>query len=1029
MVKSLQLKNHCRVLRAIVFLLTVTLYVTNIASAQVFTDPIGATLTTNHPWTSWQMQVMYPSTIPASGGGTLPGNQWNVFASGCAAPAPQSAPNFLQFNNVNNLCTGGIDSGCAYISTAPLDYSGRAGAPATVSFWLFHEFFQGVRLGIPAAFQNRQSDSVSVYVGNSTSVAAATLIGSVWVDTVGWGAGNAWRQHTFNIPVLPQFDGCAPVFIILMAKTWDSRRNIYMDQISFSRFQTRMRTTGATIVAQNTLTVGPGSTNNMVIGINVTTCGSLPGNCGNVCKLDSLYFLATGTNIPNDVANAKVRYTGNSPVYSSAAPQVFTTQVSLANVGPYLGFGSVPLGGVGSPNMSMGDNYFWLTYDINASPPSTPGNIVDADFVRIVSDTCATLINVPGTSGTLPGGMLIGVSYCIGSYSVGTSFAGYTINDFIGSVYVSSIGGGDPLLSQIHDNSIPYNTNGAAPFCAGIGGAGGQWCERHAPHGPDYTLFPPTNTVAGKDRTLLLKAGQGKRTTSPVEEICVAPGTWFSANGLKAWIDWNGDGDFNDSINGTNGWISETIGWLGQMSANSQMSVIGYPAKGAGRPFNPAFQAVQWNTIPLHVPSIGDPVTGGLGPFATFTAKTVRMRVREVFANSNASITPCSNHTFGETEDYDVTIVEDCPLPASRLCKWLGGTPGNPTDWFTATNWCPAIPTVLDTALITPVTLVNGISYYPIIRTGQNPVCATLRIYNPASVTVDAPEQFVAGNPNTLITQTGKFHMFHNVLIGDQANQTNPQLIVNSNYNATVISGPASAVGQTLISPFRPDRTDNKFQYFYSPTELAVMGLRSGDVLTSMSFTLRNAVAMASAPNGRTTIRMWQTDNSPNFPMVPAAGTEIAVNNTVPTIIPGAGVINAPFTVLNNTSLQLPAIPANTNVVYTINFATPYIVDNTKFLTVEITKDSSFVGAGTAAFPVLYEGTIGRSAVSIIPLVNGVSGLAAITIAGSAGGANPNGTLVTGGNAPFTGALGASTFSFRPTTTFGVTRRYSTYTI
>lgn len=1001
------------------------------AKCATITDPIGVALTSNHMWSTWQMQVMYPSSIPTSNAGSLPGNQWSVYSSGCAAPGAYTPSNYLQYNNVTSLCSGGVDTSCAYISSAPLDFSGRAGAPATVSFWLFHETFQNTRLGIPASFQNRQSDTVQVYVSNSTSVAGATLIGTTWVDTLGWGAGNAWRQHSFSIPNSGQFSGCTPVYIIIMAKTWCSRRNIYLDQISFDHFPTRMSITGATIHSQNTLTVSPGSTNNLVIGVKVSTCGSLPSNCGGIARLDSMYFLATGTNIPSDVANAKLFFTASSPIFSSAMPVFGAPITTLANAGPYLAFGTTPIGGPGAVNLVMGDNYFWLTYDIKTSPPSTPGNIVDADFVKIVGDTCGTVFFNNGTSGSLPGGSIIGVSYCTGSYTVGTAFANYTVNDYISSVYVSSTGGGDPLLNQYHDNTIPYNTNGSSPICSGVGGGGGQWCDRHSPHNPDYTLFPPANTGSGKDRTLLLKAGQGIRTGSISEEICVAPGTWFSANTIKVWIDWNGDGDFNDSINGSGGWISETIGFTGNLSANSQMSVIGYPAKGAGRPFNPAYQGVQWYALPLNVPSIGDVVTGGAGPFASFTAKTVRMRVREVFAASSGFVTPCSIHTFGETEDYDVTIVEDCPLPGSKQCKWLGGTPGNPTDWFTATNWCPAIPTANDTALITPVTLINGQAYYPIITTNQNPVCATLKIYNPATVTIDAPQQFVAGNPNITVPQIGVFHMFHNVLIGDQPLQTNPKLIVNSAYNKTVISGVASAAGQVLISPFRPDKTDNKFQYTYTPSELLVMGLESGDQLKDITFTLRNAVAMASAANGKTTIRMWQTDNAPNYPLFAAAGTEVAVNNTAPTYIPSTGAINNPITVLNNASVQLPALPMNSNVDITINFTTPYVVDVSKYLTVEISKDSSFSGVGTAAFPVLYEATIGRSSVSIIPTVNAPSALAAINLGGAAGGANTNGTLVTGANAPAFGGgvLQATTFSFRPTTKFGVTRSFDDYTI
>lgn len=688
--------------------LIISLFVGSATSvnAVTFTDNISVTTLTNN-FNMVQSNVMYPWGTPSSS--PLAGSGWSLYSWGigpfCAGQAYGGAGSSLMFNNVVNTCTAppysasGIDYGCAYIVTKnPVDMSGRAGGTANVSFRLWHETYQNTRTGIPlpwgAAQQNRTSDTVAIYVGNTPTLSDAIYVGATCADVTCTGAG--WQQHTFALPLgdgvdANAFNGCKQVYIFVVGKTWFSRRNIYIDDISYDYFPTRMAPSSATINTQNTLTVSQSQTNCNIIGIKITTCGSLNGLCARPVRLDSMLFLATGTNPNNDILNAKLFYTGGSPVFATAT-QVFATATSLTNAtnAPLLGFGDgAVLGTTPGPNLIFGDNYFWLTYDIKST--ATVGNIVDADFMYCKLDTCGTTwasnpqVFVYGTQGTLAGGCQVGISYGVGTYITGTAWAGYTNNDYISSVYVTSTGGGDPLLNQKHDNTIPFNTNGGSPICSGIGGSGGQWCERHSPHQPDYTLFAPANLGSGKDRTLILKAGQGKRTGSANELVYISAGTWFSANNIKVWIDWNGDGDFNDSINGAGGWISEYVGY-GSFSTNTNMSPIGYPATGSGRPFDPAYVGTQWNSLPLHVPQIGDVVTGGSGANATILPKSVRMRVREVWATS--TFTPTSSgHGYGETEDYDITIVEDCPLPGSNQCKWLGGATGNPTDWFTAANW------------------------------------------------------------------------------------------------------------------------------------------------------------------------------------------------------------------------------------------------------------------------------------------------------------------------------------------------------
>lgn len=263
-------------------------------------------------------------------------------------------------------------------------------------------------------------------------------------------------------------------------------------------------------------------------------------------------------------------------------------------------------------------------------------------------------------------------------------------------------------------------------------------------------------------------------------------------------------------------------------------------------------------------------------------------------------------------------------------------------------------------------------------------------------------------------------------------NAANAQLIVKSSFSKNFPSGAPSATGQGLISPFRPDKTDNKIQFYYSPLDFQVMGIKSGDVLDKLTFLLKSQTAMASAPTGKVTIRLWQSENSPNFPIVATPGLETAVNNVAPILVPNSGAINIPVTVLSNKSLQMPALSPNLTMPFTIKFSNHYVIDNTKYLTIEISKDSSFVGAGAPATPVLYEGTIGRTCLTLVPDTNVISPLVALTMAGSSGNGFLNGITESGTNCA--GPLGAynligATFSFRPTVEFGITRIYDNYTI
>ncbi|GHC56156.1 GEVED domain-containing protein [Ulvibacter litoralis] len=134
----------------------------------------------------------------------------------------------------------------------------------------------------------------------------------------------------------------------------------------------------------------------------------------------------------------------------------------------------------------------------------------------------------------------------------------------------------------------------------------------------DYTTVTPTTLTSGSSQTLSITKGGG------------------SDDGVGAWIDYNGDGDFNDA--------NEAIGF----SAHSSTPTI---------------------TIPFTVP-------------ANITSINTRMRIAVQYQNS--APLPCGSDLYREVEDYTVTLVAGAS-PCTGITKtWNGlwapaGAP-NPTD-------------------------------------------------------------------------------------------------------------------------------------------------------------------------------------------------------------------------------------------------------------------------------------------------------------------------------------------------------------
>ncbi len=130
----------------------------------------------------------------------------------------------------------------------------------------------------------------------------------------------------------------------------------------------------STITQSSTANVAPNLTNQRIIRIAV----AITGTCNPVTATSFTLSTAGSTNPATDIANAKLYYTSNT-TFSSA--NLFGTVTSPNGTFTITGSRVLP---------TAGTHYFWLTYDITASPTNT--NVVDAQSIDVTLSGVTTAI-------------------------------------------------------------------------------------------------------------------------------------------------------------------------------------------------------------------------------------------------------------------------------------------------------------------------------------------------------------------------------------------------------------------------------------------------------------------------------------------------------------------------------------------------------------------------------------------------------------------------------------------------------------
>lgn len=212
-----------------------------------------------------------------------------------------------------------------------------------------------------------------------TGIQAASLGNRYWVSEIVSGASN-FKQTTVaftqNAPALTADNALAKSATLTGAYDLTSTlspvgNKISSDTItSLGYFAIGLKAVPqsytSSVAFQNDSTVIlQGATNQQIIGLKIVTNGNYTP-----LTATNFVFNTNGTTNNADILNAKLYYTGASATFAT------TTQVGSTVATPAGAFTINP-----SQVLNDGNNYFWLTYDVNST--FTNFNVVDAEIRKI----------------------------------------------------------------------------------------------------------------------------------------------------------------------------------------------------------------------------------------------------------------------------------------------------------------------------------------------------------------------------------------------------------------------------------------------------------------------------------------------------------------------------------------------------------------------------------------------------------------------------------------------------------------------
>jgi subtilisin-like proprotein convertase family protein len=230
--------------------------------------------------------------------------------------------------------------------------------------------------------------------------------------------------------------------------------------------------------------VKQGETKKEILGVNVIT-----QNACNPIDVTDMTFATTGSTDPSDISNARLYY--NTTNDFSGATVVGGTAVS-----PNGNFTISNIDG-GVNGLAVGNNYFWLAYNISAS--ATNKNFVDAELIDIKTNEGGGSL-VTASNSNPSGAREIIYQHCVPVVDAATTGDDFELNSYSLANYTSRAAA-DGFNSNDATGYNNYSTEDSLILCAGS----------------SYAFTANT-------------------TNSDVNNMAF----------VQFWADWNQDGDFDD---------------------------------------------------------------------------------------------------------------------------------------------------------------------------------------------------------------------------------------------------------------------------------------------------------------------------------------------------------------------------------------------------------------------------------------------------------------------------------------------------
>ena len=608
-------------------------------------------------------------------------NTWTYVTTGnFPTCAPQSGAGMAKFNSFD--VAGGVRS----LITTAFSMAGNASG-SVVSFWMYRD--NGF---------NTTADKIDVMYNTSPTPVGAFTLGTVnrargLAPVV---ATNGWYQYTFTIPSGVQ---SSTVYLILRG-TSAYGNNIYIDNVSWQSFPPPCAGTPNTPTATASPNIGcanssislTASGHTVATGITYQWQSSTDGGISwnnIVGATSSSYTLAAG--VAQNTLFQLVTTCSGSGLTSTSNTTSYTVNTCAATLVMTDSFGdgwngnTVTLNVNGSPFGTYTLSTGLTTQTLNLCLPSnsTYSLVFNAGGLYLDEIGYSWTINgfvaasaAAGSMSTTPAGTVLNAGQACPPPCVGSPTPGNTVssNPAVGNgqTVVLSLQNATPgtgvtyqwyssvdgitYTSEVGQTAPTYTATVTPPTwyycdvtCSGATTSSTPvqvtltWCIASSTN-TLYWLSNVTTTGAAlnfNNSTALSANGYGDYTAT--QSVSAAAGSSFSLSAnynvsfyyyfAKVWVDWNNDLDFNDA--------GETM--------------YTTPLGSYVMPFSAS----------LTVPS-------GQAP------GNYRMRVRLDLGNSylDGLLDPCGTYTYGETEDYTLSVLPNCSsTPATPVAALTGTTP------------------------------------------------------------------------------------------------------------------------------------------------------------------------------------------------------------------------------------------------------------------------------------------------------------------------------------------------------------------